>query len=128
MGNAEKKKNIKCRSWKSNRKLYSYGSEEPLNTAGEFEAELCYKDRKCTVTFVVVEEKARAILSRQTSEILKIEINSVSEENLLREFPRILNGVGKLKDFQAKLHNDESVEPSAQKLRPSPSGLSEKIE
>ncbi|KAK2549429.1 hypothetical protein P5673_030103 [Acropora cervicornis] len=28
-----KRKNIKCRSWKSNRKLYSYGSEEPLNTA-----------------------------------------------------------------------------------------------
>ena len=41
-----KRKNIKCRSWKSNQKLYSYGSEEPLNTAGEFEAELCYKDRK----------------------------------------------------------------------------------
>lgn len=126
-----KRKNIKCRSWKSNRKLYSYGSEEPLNTAGEFEAELCYKDRKCTVTFVVVEEKARPILSRQTCEILailKIEINSVSEENLLREFPRIFNGVGKLKDFQAKLHIDESVEPTAQKLRPPPFGLREKIE
>ena len=126
-----KRRNIKCRSWKSNRKLYSYGSEEPLNTAGEFEAELCYKDRKCTVTFVVVEEKARPILSRQTSEILailKIEINSVSEENLLREFPRFFNGVGKLKDFQAKLHIDESVEPTAQRLRPSPFGLREKIE
>ena len=52
----------------------------------------------------------------------------VSEENLLREFPRIFNGVGKLKDFQAKLHIDESVEPIAQKLRPSPFGLREKIE
>ena len=111
-----KTKNIKCRSWKSNRKLHSYGYEEPLKTAGEFEAELCYKDRNCTVTFVVVEERARPILSRQTSEIwaiLKIEINSVSEENLLREFPRIFNGVGKLKHFQAKLHIDESVEPTA---------------
>ena len=126
-----KRKNIKCRSWKSSRKLYSYGSEEPLNTAGEFEAELCYKDRQRTVTFVVVEEKARPILCRQTSEILatlKIEINSVSEENLIREFPRVFNGVGKLKDFQAKLHIDESVEPIAQKLRPSPFGLREKIE
>ena len=126
-----KRKNIECRSWKSSRKLYSYGSEEPPNTAGEFEAELCYKDRQCTVTFVVVEQKARPILCRQTSEmlaILKIEINSVSEENLLREFPRVLNGVGKLKDFQAKLHIDESVEPIAQKLRTSPFGLREKIE
>jgi hypothetical protein len=126
-----KKKKIKCKSWESNKKLYSYGSEEPLNTAGEFEAELCYKDRQCAARFVVVEEKARPILSRQTSEllaILKIEINSVSEENLLREFEGIFVGVGKLRDFQAKLHVDESVQPIAQKLRPSPFGLREKIE
>lgn len=126
-----KKKKIKCKSWESNKKLYSYGSEEPLNTAGEFEAELCYKDRQCAARFVVVEEKARPILSRQTSEllaILKIEINSVSEENLLRELEGIFVGVGKLGDFQAKLHVDESVQPSAQKLRPSPFGLREKIE
>ena len=38
--------------------LYSYGPEEPLNTAGEFETELCYKDRQCVARFVVVEEKA----------------------------------------------------------------------
>lgn len=63
-----------------------------------------------------VEEKARSILSRQTSEmlaILKIEINSVREENLLREFPSVFSRVGKLKDFQAKLHIDEPVEPTA---------------
>ena len=35
-----RKKKIKCKSWKSNKKLYSYGSEEPLNTAGEFKANL----------------------------------------------------------------------------------------
>ena len=107
-----KKKKIKCKSWESNKKLNSYGSEEPLNTAGEFEAELCYKDRQCAARFVVVEENARPILSRQTSEllaILKIEINSVSEENLLREFEGIFVGVGKLRDFQDKLHVDESV-------------------
>ena len=41
-------------------------------------------------------EKARPILSQQTSEllaILKIEINFVSEENLLREFEGIFVGV-----------------------------------
>jgi len=53
---------------------------------------------------------------------LKIEINSVSEENLLEEFGGIFVGVGKLRDFQAKLHVDESVQPIAQKLRPSPFG------
>ena len=58
------------RLWKSSKKLYSYGSEEALNTAGELETELCYKDRQCVARLVVVEEKARPILSRQTSELL----------------------------------------------------------
>jgi len=55
---------------------------------------LCYKDRQCrgAARFVVLEEKATPILRRQTSEllaILKIEINSVSEENFLKEFEGI---------------------------------------
>ena len=40
--------------------------------------------------FIVAEEKARAILSRETSEelaILKLEINAMKEETLLRDFP-----------------------------------------
>ena len=126
-----KRNNIKCDSKKSNRKLYSYGSDEPLTTAGEFETELCYKDKVYPACFVVVEEKARAILSRQTSEelrILKIEINTVSHDALLEEYPECFQGVGKLKGFQAKLHIDESVKPIAQKLRPPPFGLRDKIE
>ena len=67
---------MKCVSRKSKRKLYSYRSNEPLTTAGEFETELRYKDKRCPVCFMGVEEKARAILSRETSEelaILKLE-------------------------------------------------------
>ena len=111
-----KRNNIKCDSRKSNRKLYSYGSDEPLTTAGEFVTELCYKDKVYPACFVVVEEKARAIISRQTSEelgILKIEINTVSHDTLLEEYPECFQGVGKLKGFQAKLHIDESVKPIA---------------
>ena len=55
-----KRKHIKCKSWKSNQKLYSYSSEEPLNTAGEFEAELSYKERKCTVTFFCCRGESKA--------------------------------------------------------------------
>ena len=58
---------------------------------------------------------------------LKIEITSVSKENSLIEFEGTFAGVGKLKDFQAKLHDYESVPPIAQKLRPPPFGLREKI-
>ena len=73
---------MKCVSTISIRKLYSYGSNEPLTRAGEFETELCYKDKRYHVCFIVVEEKTRAILSRETSEelaILKLEINAMKE-------------------------------------------------
>ncbi|XP_022797518.1 uncharacterized protein K02A2.6-like [Stylophora pistillata] len=126
-----KEMKVKCVSRKSNRKLYSYRPNEPLATAGEFETELCYKDKRCHVCFIVVEEKARAIHSRETSEelaILKLEINAMEEENLLRNFPECFEGVGKLKGFQAKLHVDISIKSVAQKLRPPPCGLRDKIE
>ena len=38
-------KKVKCVSRKSNRRLYSYGSNEPLTTAGEFETKLCKLQR-----------------------------------------------------------------------------------
>ena len=122
---------MKCVSRKSNRKLYSSGSNEQLATAGEFETELCYKDKRCHACFIVVEEKARTILSRETSEeltILKLEINAMKEETLVRDFPECFKGVEKLKGFRVKLHIDESVKPDAQKLRPLPYGLRDKIE
>ncbi|PFX17850.1 Transposon Ty3-G Gag-Pol polyprotein [Stylophora pistillata] len=102
-----KEKKVKCVSRKSNIKLYSYESNEPLTTA------------------------AREILSRETSEelaILKLEINAMEEENLLRDFSECFEGAGKLKGFQAKLHVDTSIKPVAQKLRPPPYGLRDKIE
>ena len=52
--------------------------------------------------FIVVEEKARAILGRDTSEelaILKLEINALKEEALPRDFPECFKAVGKLKGF-----------------------------
>ena len=47
---------------------------------------------------------------------------------MLREFEGIFVRVGKLRDFQAKLHVDESFQSIAERLRASPFGLREKIE
>ena len=89
----KKKKKAKCISRTSNRKLYSYGSNEPLTTAGEFESELCYKDKRFSECFIVVEDKTRAILSKETTEelaIVKLEINTLKEKSSLRDFPSVL--------------------------------------
>ena len=89
----KKKKKAKCISRTSNRKLYSYGSNEPLTTAGEFESELCYKDKRFSECFIVLEDKTRAILSKETTEelaIVKLEINTLKEKSSLRDFPSVL--------------------------------------
>ena len=102
------------------------------STVGEFKAELCYKDKKITVCFVVVEEKAIPILSRETCEelgALKIVINSVDEQSsIFSEFKECFKGVGKLRDFKAKLHIDDTVKPVAQRQRPVPFGVRQKVE
>ena len=75
------------------RKLYSCGSNEPLTTAGEFESELCYKDKRFSECFIVVEDKTRAILSKETTEelaIVKLEMNTLKEKSSLRDFPSVL--------------------------------------
>ena len=70
--------------------------------ADEFEAKLCHKYREYSARFVVIEERARPILSWQTFELLrifKIDINSVGEENLLNTPEGIFTEVEKLKNF-----------------------------
>ena len=77
--------------------------------------------KRCHLCFIVVQKKARAILSSQTSEELaipKLEINGMKEETLLGDFPECFKGVGRLKGFPAKPYIDESVKPVAHKLRP----------
>ena len=126
-----KSKGIKCNSWKFNKKLFAYGSEEPLSTIGEFETELNYRDRSCSTCFVVIEQKARPILGRLTCEtlgVLRIEVCSVKGQDMFEEYKECFSGVGKLKNFQAKLHVDEKIKPVAQKLRPIPFGLRGKVE
>ena len=88
----KKKKKAKCISRKE-LKLYSCGSNEPLTTAGEFESELCYKDKRFSECFIVVEDKTRAILSKETTEelaIVKLEMNTLKEKSSLRDFPSVL--------------------------------------
>lgn len=116
-----KRERIVCRSRKTNKRLFAYGAEEPLSVVGEFDAEMYYQGKCCTATFVVVEGKACPILGRQTCEelgVIKIMVNNIQEQSLLDEFSECCSGVGKLKDYSAKLHIDETIKPVAQKQRP----------
>ena len=44
------------------------------------------------------------------------------------ENENLLNGIGKLKDYELKLHIDNTVPPVAQKVRPLPYAMKEKVD
>ena len=57
---------------------------------------------------------------------------SVTEEgtdaDIHRKFADVFAGVGKLKNYQLKLHVDKTIQPIAQPVRRLPFGLREKVE
>ena len=100
---------------------------------GEFEADISTSSGSCSVPkvkFYVTNSKAPALLSRGTAEdlgILKISmINSVND-NILNDYKDCFQGLGKLTDFELKLHIDQDVEPVAQKMYGIPLSLRQKV-
>ena len=64
---------VKCVSSKASKKLYSYGSNQPLQVAGTFTAEVSVGERILSgVQFVIIETKGQALLVRETAMALGI--------------------------------------------------------
>ena len=90
--------------------------------------------------FYIIGGNNDSLLSYDTSVQLDLipEINSVHEENknnlggnvqyLLRKYPELFQGIGKLKDTKIKLHIDENVPHVAQHHRRIPFHMREKVE
>ena len=51
-----------------------------------------------------------------------------SNEGIREEYADILRGVGKLKNYQLKLHINKDVKPAAQQARRLPFGLRDKVD
>jgi len=49
-------------------------------------------------------------------------------DDIIQEYPKCFSGLGKLKNFEVKIHIDESVKPVAQATRRIPLGLRGKLE
>ena len=55
-----KQKGVKCKSEKTNQKLYPYGTSEPLDTLGKFEASVNLAGKDATAEFIVIYNEGRA--------------------------------------------------------------------
>ena len=130
-----KERKIVCHeSKKTTKKLYPYGSTKPLDLLGEFCCDIsCDGNTVSKVTFYVVKNKAPALLSRETATrlgILKIgphsSVYSVKED-IMFEYKDCFEGLGKLTDYELKLHIDPNVVPVAQKMYSVPLSLRHKV-
>ena len=121
-------------------KAYAYGQKQKLPIKGKFTATVETSRKITTAVFYIIGGNNDSLLSYDTSVQLDSipEINSVHEENknnlggnvqyLLKKYPELFQGIGKLKDTKIKLHIDENVPPVAQHHRRIPFHMREKVE
>ena len=100
-------------------------SSEPLPCLGYFQTTLIYKKRTVPAKIHVVDgpEAEDCLLSLPTAETLRlIEIlyRVEDEQDITQRFPKLFTGLGKLANFQVKLHIKEQVRPVAQHNRKVP--------
>ena len=136
---------VRCESKASDKKLFAYGQEDPIDVVGTFTTEIICKANgaKCVDEFTVIKGNGKSILGKRTAERLKVlrvgpadtaegTVNTVTEEgsdsDIRKEFADLFTGVGLLKDYKLKLHIDENVIPVAQPVRRLPFGLRDKVD
>ena len=119
----------------SAKRLFAYGSAEQLNVLGSFDANLAIQNNEKMSTVHVLQGKHGSLLSYTTAldlGILNMQINHVKNtlayEQLLKQYPALFNGIGKLKGVEVKLHIDSAVSPVAQKARRIPFHIRKKVE
>ncbi|CAF1025218.1 unnamed protein product, partial [Brachionus calyciflorus] len=120
--------------------IYAYGVGNPLICFGSFKAKVSVNGKEYFIEFKVMNGKSGCLLSYNTSSNLKLIqiLNKVEEvdngkynnlEHWRSKYPELFTGmIGKLKNFQLKLHIDETVKPVQAKPRHKPFHLREAID
>ena len=128
-----KRQKIACESKKCDKKLYAYGSKEPLKVLGTFLASTNVAENEVQAEFVVIDGEGEALLGRETALQLGVFKLGVpvytlqSKEAIMSDCKQVFDGAGKLKDYQVKLHVNPNATPVAQPVRRTPFSLRDKV-
>ena len=119
-------------------KLFAYGSDEQLQLLGKFTT-VVETSRKLTPACLhVVKGNFGSLMSYKTAsalDLVRVEINTVQKndnvlvtvDDLEQKYPSLFRGIGKLKNFEVKLHTDKNVQPVAQAARRIPFHLRKRV-
>ena len=116
------------------KKLYAYGSTEPLEVAGTFKATVSVgNDSVENEEFVVIEGAGQPLLGRDTALKLNVfrldpSVNVINDTGILDQYPEVSTGFGKLKNFQLKVPLNRTVTPIVQTVHRIPYRLRDKLE
>jgi hypothetical protein len=124
---------VKCKSQKSAGNVYAYGSTTPLKTLGKFQTNIVYCNTVTEAEFTVLDGIGRPLLGCSSAKQLGVpkmgpEVSTLTDTNIKLKFPVCFQSVGKLKDFELKIHIDPEVRPVAQSPRRIPFRLRKKVE
>ena len=129
-----KQSKVKCVSMKSNKKLYPYGSAEPLKTDGCFVATVTVRSATVEPEFAVIKGKRQALLRRETATQLdvlclgeEVRVNVLKQEDIFDKYKSCFEGLAKLKDFQLDIPIDQKVRQVAQPMRRVPFSMNRNL-
>ena len=129
-----KKKHIKCTSRRAIKRLYAYGSTTPLTVVETCAAEVNVVGKHVRTEFSAIEEKGEPLFGGKTAMelgVLKLQVPKQSVNSVTDHIARhraLFDDIGKLKDYQLKLHIDPQIQPVAQPVRRTAFSLRGKIE
>ena len=135
----ELKKVMAIKLYPTNVKVYAYNSKKPIELLGMFYSNISYRDtHHLGRVFVTSDKEGGCILGRESALELGLmelptEINVISTEEkdvkeMLKEHPKITQGLGLLKDVKVEFEIDEEVKPITQHLRRIPFHVRKKVE
>lgn len=122
----------------TNTTLCPYGAPS-FRPNGKIKLHLQWGNRKGIGTFYVVNNNSANLLSRETSEGLGIivvrtspvfNMNYSSDDfsnKIMKAYPKVFSGIGKLKTKQVKLHRKPNVKPYIAPYRPIPFHLRQQV-
>ena len=110
----------------SRKRVVAYGNA-PLDVVGEFVVETTVNHTTLPTLFVVIKGSGQLLLGRPSSLafgalLLPQQVNSAQSpdpfrSDLEQKYSRVFTGIGRLTDYEARIHVDESVRPVPQRPR-----------
>ncbi|CAB3998121.1 uncharacterized protein K02A2.6-like, partial [Paramuricea clavata] len=118
---------------RSKTRIFAYGATNQLPVMGQFRATLECLTGATTTQVHVIKRNFGCLLSYQTASalgLIMLNVNNVKPEHeqLMKEYAHLFNGIGTLKNFEVKLHIDDTVPPVAQTPRRIPFHMRQKVD